>query len=492
VIVPAFRSTDTLVLLPPIVLTLFSCGTLLIDLAGRQSRNKHAWFIVFGIFGLALTGTAYFRQWSTLASAGVIRFTAAQGAVTLDGNAFFTNIVVLAATVLFFLISYRFLAIHREERAEYFALALLAQAGMYFMATASELVTLFLGIELTAICFYILVGFTRADRRSNEAAVKYLLLGAVSSGFILYGFSLLYGVAGTTELMAISSAIAERGANDPFVVLAVITIVAGLLFKISAVPFHMWTPDAYDGAPTPVTAYLSVASKVASFAVLLRLLPIALNSVRSIWEPLLAIAAVASMSVGTIAALTQERLKRLFAYSSIAHAGYILLGIVAGTETGLKGVYLYLIIYAIMNLGAFTILVSLNRSGVIGESLQDLRGLSRSHSGHAALFVVLLVSLAGLPPTAGFLAKYYIFLALIETGRYVLATIAAGYVVVSLYFYFRLVREMYFKDSERIEPLATSFGTRFALYTTSILTVLIGLYPEPVLRIGFNLAGVTR
>lgn len=491
-IVPAFRSTDTLVLLPPIVLTLFSCGTLLIDLAGRQSRNKHAWFIVFGIFGLALTGTAYFRQWSTLASAGVIRFTAAQGAVTLDGNAFFTNIVVLAATVLFFLISYRFLAIHREERAEYFALALLAQAGMYFMATASELVTLFLGIELTAICFYILVGFTRADRRSNEAAVKYLLLGAVSSGFILYGFSLLYGVAGTTELMAISSAIAERGANDPFVVLAVITIVAGLLFKISAVPFHMWTPDAYDGAPTPVTAYLSVASKVASFAVLLRLLPIALNSVRSIWEPLLAIAAVASMSVGTIAALTQERLKRLFAYSSIAHAGYILLGIVAGTETGLKGVYLYLIIYAIMNLGAFTILVSLNRSGVIGESLQDLRGLSRSHSGHAALFVVLLVSLAGLPPTAGFLAKYYIFLALIETGRYVLATIAAGYVVVSLYFYFRLVREMYFKDSERIEPLATSFGTRFALYTTSILTVLIGLYPEPVLRIGFNLAGVTR
>jgi NADH-quinone oxidoreductase subunit N len=492
VTVPVFQSTDTLVLLPPIVLTLFACGTLLIDVAGRKSWHKNAWSIVFGVFGLALTGAAYFRQWSALASAGAVRFAAAQGAVTLDGNAFFTNIVVLAATVLFFLISYRFLAIHREERAEYFALALLAQAGMYFMATASELVTLFLGIELTAICFYILVGFTRADRRSNEAAIKYLLLGAVSSGFILYGFSLLYGVAGTTELPAISSAVAERGANDPFVVLAVVTIVAGLLFKISAVPFHMWTPDAYDGAPTPVTAYLSVASKVASFAVLLRLLPITLNSVRSIWEPLLAVAAIASMSVGTIAALTQERLKRLFAYSSIAHAGYILLGIVAGTETGLKGVYLYLIIYAIMNLGAFTILVSLNRSGVIGESLRDLRGLSKSHPVHAALFVVLLISLAGLPPTAGFLPKYYIFLALIETGRYLLAAIAAAYVVVSLYFYFRLVREMYLKESERIEPLATSFGTRFALYTTSILTVLIGLYPEPVLRIGFSVAGVTR
>jgi NADH-quinone oxidoreductase subunit N len=275
-------------------------------------------------------------------------------------------------------------------------------------------------------------------------------------------------------------------------VLAVITVVVGLLFKISAVPFHMWAPDAYDGAPTPVTAFLSVASKVASFAVLLRLLPATLASARIIWEPLLVIASVASMTVGTIAALTQERLKRLFAYSSIAHAGYILLGIVAGTETGLKGAYLYLLVYAIMNLGAFTVLISLNRTGIVGEHLSDLRGLSNSHPGHAALFVILLVSLAGLPPTAGFLAKYYIFFALIETGRYYLAAVASAYVVVSLYFYFRLVREMYFKETDQRVPLAASFGTRLALYATAILTVALGLFPEPLLRIGLQIGGPVR
>jgi NADH-quinone oxidoreductase subunit N len=185
-------------------------------------------------------------------------------------------------------------------------------------------------------------------------------------------------------------------------------------------------------------------------------------------------------------------LKRLFAYSSIAHAGYILLGIVAGTETGLKGVYLYLLVYAIMNLGAFTVLISLNRSGIVGEQLSDLRGLSSSHPGHAALFVILLVSLAGLPPTAGFLAKYYIFFALIETGRYYLAAVASAYVVVSLYFYFRLVREMYFKETDQRVPLASSFGTRLALYATAILTVALGLFPEPLLRIGLQIGGPVR
>jgi NADH-quinone oxidoreductase subunit N len=491
--VPVFQFTDTLVLLPPIVLALFACGILVIDVISRRTeRHASTGLFLFGITGLVVTGLSLLRQWWAVSASGVTHFTAAQGSVTLDEISFFTNSVVLGATFLFFLISYRFLEIHHEDKAEYYALALFAQAGMYFMATGTELITLFLGLELTAICFYILVGFTRGDRRSNEAAVKYLLLGAVSSGLILYGFSLFYGIAGSTQLALIERAVAQRGSSDPFVVVGVITTVAGLLFKISAVPAHMWAPDAYDGAPAPVTAYLSVASKVASFALLLRLLPLMLGSARSLWEPLLAIAAIASMSLGTIAALTQERLKRLFAYSSIAHVGYILLGIVAGTDVGLKGVYLYLVVYAIMNLGAFSVLISLNRRGLRGETIKDLRGLAKTHPIHAALFVVLLISLAGLPPTAGFLAKYYILFALIETGRYTLAAIASAYVVVSLYFYFRLVREMYFEDAQDVEPLASSFGTRFALYATSILTVLIGVFPEPLLRLGFHVTGAGR
>ena len=252
----------------------------------------------------------------------------------------------------------------------------------------------------------------------------------------------------------------------------------------------MWAPDAYDGAPTPITAHLSVASKIASFAVILRLLPFTLNAVRSDWEPMLIVAAIASITVGTIAALTQDRLKRLFAYSSIAHAGYVLLGIITGTEAGLRGVYVYLIVYAAMNLGSFAVLTSLHRHGIAGEHLRDLRGLSVTRPVHAALFVVLLLSLAGVPPTAGFLAKYYILVALIETHHYALAVVAAAYVVVSLYLYFRLVREMYLKDSETEERLASSTGIRVALYATSALTLLIGVFPEPVLRIGFRLAGV--
>jgi NADH-quinone oxidoreductase subunit N len=486
---PVFTSADSFVLLPAILLVLFACGTLIVDVVGKKTAAPYRAVLIFGLVGLMVTALSIARQWSAMGVHGLSQFSAAQGAITIDGLSFFSNALTLGVTLLFYLISYRFLEIDAENKAEYYALALSAQAGMYVMATASELITLFLGIELTAICFYILVGFTRNDRRSNEAALKYLLLGGVASGFLLYGFSLLYGIAGSTGLQNVTKDVAARGASDPVVALAVITIVAGLFFKVAAVPFHAWAPDAYDGAPTPVTAYLSVASKIASFAVLLRLLSEMLAPARAIWVPLLAAAAIASMTVGTIAALTQDRLKRLFAYSSIAHAGYVLLGLVAGNETGLKGVYLYLLVYALMNIGAFTVLISLHRRGIAGETLGDLRGLGSAHPTHAALFVILLLSLAGIPPTAGFIGKYYIFLALIETGHYTLAAIASAYVAVSLYFYFRLVREMYLRDDGVREPLAASFGTRFALYTTSALTVLIGIFPEPVLRLGFRIAG---
>jgi NADH-quinone oxidoreductase subunit N len=488
--VPVFTSADTLVLLPAILLVVFACGTLLIDLIGPNTRNSRRLVVVFGLAGLVITALSIARQWFALSSAGVTNFTAAQGAVSIDGLSFFSNGITLGITALFFLISYQFLEISAEDKAEYYSLALFAQAGMYIMVTASELVTLFLGVELTAISFYILVGFTRRDRRSNEGALKYLLLGSVASGFLLYGFSLLYGVAGETRLNEIAAAAAQRGTGDPILVLATISIIAALLFKISAVPFHSWTPDAYDGAPTPVTAYLSVASKVASFAVLIRLLPMTLGSLHDIWVPVLAAASVASMTLGTIAALTQNRLKRLFAYSSIAHAGYLLLGLVAQNETGFRGVYLYLIVYALMEFGAFAVLTCLHRRGIAGETLADLRGLSGTHPLHAALFVVLLLSLAGIPPTAGFIGKYYIFLALIETSHYTLAAIASAYVAVSLYFYFRLVREMYLHESEVREPLASSVGIQVALYLTAGLTVLIGIFPEPVLRLGFRIAGV--
>jgi NADH-quinone oxidoreductase subunit N len=484
----SYTRADHLALLPPLLMAIFACATMLLDVAARHSAQAKRAVMGFGLVGLALTGYALFLQWRALDNAGQPFIPALDNTVTTDALSLFSNGVVLAATVILFLGAYRYLEISEEHQPEFYSLALFALCGMYFMASAVDLVLLFVGLETAAVSFYILVGFTRTDRRSNEAALKYLLLGALASGFVVYGFSLLYGISGSTRLPEVAAAVLERGPRDAFVILATVTITTGLLFKIAAVPFHTWAPDAYDGAPTPVTAHLSVASKVASFAVLIRLLGV-LAPARPIWAPMIVVAAVASLTIGSIATLNQARLKRFFAYSSIAHVGYVLLGLVANTRAGLKGVCVYLLVYAVMNLGAFTLLISLRRHGITGEWISDLRGLSKSQPVHAALFVVLLLSLAGMPPTAGFLAKYFIFVALIETGHITLAVVAAAYTAVSLYFYFRLVREMYLSDGQVAEPIAASLGIRISLVATTAFTLLIGLFPEPMLRAGLRITG---
>jgi NADH-quinone oxidoreductase subunit N len=256
-----------------------------------------------------------------------------------------------------------------------------------------------------------------------------------------------------------------------------------LLFKISAVPFHMWAPDAYEGAPTTVTAYLSVASKAASMAFLLRIFLGPLASARQVWEPILAVVAVATLTIGNLAAINQTNIKRLLAYSSISHAGYMLLGLIAGNETGINGVAVYVMVYTFMNLGAFIVVVALRRSGIIGEDLDDIAGLMHKSPGHAILMLIFLLSLAGIPPTAGFLGKYYIFLALIQTQHYTLAVIATLYVAVAIYYYFRIVRSMFIREQADKAPLASSVGLRLALAASGVLTLLIGVYPEPFLRL---------
>jgi NADH-quinone oxidoreductase subunit N len=334
-----------------------------------------------------------------------------------------------------------------------------------------------------ALCFYVMVGFLRGDKRSNEAAIKYLLLGAFSSGFLAYGFSLMYGLAGSTRLSDVTAAIAARDPWDPVVFLAMATTAVGLLFKISAVPFHMWAPDAYEGAPTTVTAYLSVASKAASLAFLVRIFTGPLGSAHEAWTPMLSFVAVATMTVGNLAAITQTNIKRLLAYSSISHAGYMLLGLIARNDTGLKGIAVYIMVYTFMNLGAFMVLIAMRRKNILGEDMEDLSGLMYKSPGYAVLMLIFLLSLAGIPPTAGFLGKYYIFLALIETQHYVLAVIATLYVAVAIYYYFRVVRSMFISEVTEKAPLASSFGLKVALGITGALTLAIGIYPEPFLRL---------
>ena len=474
----SFTATDFFALKPVILLCLFGLGILLTDLLIRDSRYR--W--LNGVTALIGQGFVAFAVWQHhvhLSEAGR-DLVALSGALVVDQFSVFFNCIFIAATILAILISVRYLEHEGEHRGEYYALMLFAQAGMAILAQGMDLVILFIGLELMALSFYVLVGFLRDDRRSNEAAIKYLLLGAFSSGLMLYGFSLLYGISGSTLLPEIARAVAERGPADPILILAIVTTSVGLLFKISAVPFHMWAPDVYEGAPTPVTAYVSVASKAASFALLLRIFLVPLFDARELWIPFLGAVALATMTVGNLAAVTQTNLKRLLAYSSISHAGYILLGLVAGNQTGLNGIAVYLLVYLFMNFGVFAVITALRREGEAAEEVDDLSGLMSRHPGYAILMLIFMLALAGIPPTAGFYGKYFIFLGLLEAEQYLLAIFAALYVAVAAYYYFRIVKVMFLTESQQ-QPasLVLSRGITLTAVVAGVLMLVIGLYPEP-------------
>jgi len=479
-----YTLTDHLTIMPALMMALFGCAILLFDFWIFPDPRQRKWLLIFVALAEGFAGYALWKQQAYLGVNGSLQ--GFQGSVTIDGFSIFFNWIFLVAAMIVALVSYHYLEIAGEHHGEYYGLLLFAQCGMYFLASGTDLVTLFIGLELMALSFYVMVGFLRTDKRSNEAALKYLLLGAFSSGFLVYGFSVLYGIAHSTKLADIAAAIAARPSWDPVVFLALITTTVGLLFKISAVPFHMWAPDAYEGAPTTVTAYLSVASKAASIAFLLRLFhgPLApFASLREVWAPMLAAVAILTMTVGNLAAINQTNIKRLLAYSSISHAGYMLLGLVAGNDTGIQGIAVYIMVYTFMNLGAFLVIVALRRQKIIGEDLDDISGLMHKSPGYAVLMLIFLLSLAGIPPTAGFLGKYYIFLSLIQTGHYVLAVIATLYVAVAIYYYFKVVRSMFINEETEKAPMATSFGLRLALGVTGVMTLAIGIYPEPFLQL---------
>jgi NADH-quinone oxidoreductase subunit N len=357
---------------------------------------------------------------------------------------------------------------------------------MMCMAAGGNIVLIFIGLELMAISTYVLVGFLRRDRRSNEAALKYLLLGAFSSGIFAYGLSLFYGLTGHTNLTDINhelTRILARDPHNPVAIVALLTTITGLLFKVAAVPFHQWAPDAYEGAPTSITGFMSVAVKAAGWAMLMRILLTGLAPMRAIWVPLLVFVSIATMTGANFAALTQTNTKRLLAYSSIAHVGYMLLGLVAGTATelnwdGVKGILVYLLVYTFMNLGAFGVITSLRHRNVIGDELDDLNGLYARAPVEAVLMLIFLLSLAGIPPLAGFWGKYFIFFSLIESGHYTLASLGVLYSVFGLYYYLKMANAMFMSQPEEEGKLPVSWSMRIALAVTGFATVYIGVMPE--------------
>ncbi|MDZ7638736.1 MAG: NADH-quinone oxidoreductase subunit N [Bryobacterales bacterium] len=478
-----YTSLDHFAILPAILMGLFGCAIFLFDFwlfpAAREKRYL-TWFV---ILAEVFVGVALYRQFVYLQSSGASSVTAFKGLLSIDGFSIFFNAMFLLAALLAALVSYRYLEEEQENHGEYYGLLLMAQCGMFFLASATELVTLFIGVELMTLTFYVLVGFLARDKRSNEAAIKYFVLGSFSSAFLAYGFSLLYGLSGSTRLAEIAVALSGRPSDDPLLLLAIVTTTVGVLFKLAAVPFHMWAPDVYEGAPTPVTAYLAVGSKAAAVAMMLRLFEGPLASSREVWEPMLAVVAVLTITVGNLGALSQNSVKRMLAYSAIAHAGYMILGLVAGNDTGIKGVVVYALVYSFMNFGAFLALIGLRQQGVTGESMEELHGLMRRNGPAAMMMLIFLVSLAGIPPTAGFIAKYYIFLALLQTGHYVLAVIGVLYVAVAIYYYFRVVRAMFLEEPGTTLNVVPSTGMRVALAVTGIGTLGLGIFAEPFLRL---------
>jgi NADH-quinone oxidoreductase subunit N len=472
-------------MLPMVELTIFALGILLIDL---MVPREWKWINAVGAFvGVVFAAVCVWQIQSTLPR-GAAGF---YNSLLVDRFAIYFWYLFLAGAAIAILMSVHYLELEDEHHGEYYSLLLLSVVGMMCMAAGYDIVLLFIGLELMAISTYVLVGFLRRDRRSNEAALKYLLLGAFSSGIFAYGLSLFYGISGSTNLAVIARKVSVLDPHNPVVVIALLTTMVGLLFKIAAVPFHQWAPDAYEGAPTCITGFMSVAVKAAAWALLLRILLWGLWPLRSIYTPVIVFVSIATMTGANFAALTQTNTKRLLAYSSIAHVGYMLLAFVAmgtslpgspGFNDGFKGILIYLLVYTFMNLGAFAVITSLRQRNVIGDELDDMAGLYQRAPVEAVLMLLFLLSLAGIPPAAGFLGKYYIFLSLIESQHYWLASLGVLYSLFGLYYYLKIANSMLMRAPMETERLPLSLGMRCALGVTALATIVIGVFPEPFIR----------
>lgn len=459
-------------LMPELVLTFLGCLIFIVDpFISKENKSFLGWL---GLAGLMVAIFYSLGLWGR----NEIIFS---GMYAVDKFAVFFKILLLVVTSLTILISLRYLVVEDINMGEYYGLVILTTLGMVIMSAGTDLISIYLGLELMSLSLYVLSGFIRRDPKSQEAALKYFLLGAFTSGILLYGIVLLYGITGTTNLNEISKFLTQKEMTFSIpLVLSMILLVTGLGFKISFVPFHMWVPDVYEGAPTSITAYMSVGTKAAGFAALLRIFMIGIVILKPHWTILLWLLAVFTMTAGNIIAIAQKSLKRMLAYSSIAHAGYILVGFIAGNEIGLAAVLFYLVAYVFMNIAAFSMIILLCREGNRGDQISDFTGISKTNPYVAFAFIIIFMSLAGIPPTAGFVGKLYLFAAAIETNFIWLAIIGLLNTIFAIYYYFRVVMGMYMKEPEgEIKLVPSSPMLKLALAIMVIAIIAIGVYPGP-------------
>lgn len=474
--IPIPLTRDLLALWPETVMMLSACGVLVADIIVPHHRKHVIGWSCFAIVCVTLLFLALLPPQGGSVLSGMF---------IADGYGAFFKAIFLISSALTILVSLRYLDDENSHHGEYYALLLFATLGMMLMASGGDLITIYLGLELMSLPTYVLVGFIRRDVISIEGAVKYFLMGAFTSGILLYGLALLYGLTGSTNLDAVAQKLAGLSLDDPALILAMVLVVVGFGFKIAAVPFHMWAPDAYEGAPTSITAFMSSAVKAAAFAGLARVFIVALLPLAPRWEPLLWILAALSMIIGNLVALAQTSLKRLLAYSSIAHAGYALIGIVAAIQAkgaGVSGTLFYLFAYMFTTMGTFSMIILLTHQGFRGDKIADFAGLGRTHPLPAFMYIIFFLSLAGIPPTAGFVGKLLIFRAAIEGGFVVLAVIGVLTSAIAAYYYFMVIKTMFMDEPVADLTLSPSRPLHVGLAIMVLATLFLGLFPNLVIQ----------
>jgi NADH-quinone oxidoreductase subunit N len=456
--------------LPEIVLACIGMAILVFGVLRRQDNNNTVLCAMFTIGGFLITGMLVVNG---AAGSGY------HGQYVADAFSAFNKVLILSGAALSLILSLDWNRQQGIARFEFPVLILFSTIGMMVMASASNLMTLYLGLELQSLALYVLAAFARDDLRSSEAGLKYFVLSGLASGLLLYGISLVYGFSGTMDFMQLRGLLAQPDAASPGLIVGIVFVLVGLAFKVSAVPFHMWTPDVYEGAPTPVTVFFATAPKVAAMALLLRVMATPFGHLLGAWQSLIVIVSIASMILGALAAIGQSNIKRLMAYSSIGHMGYALIGLAVGTPEGIRGVLVYMVIYVFMTVGTFGCIIAMRRNGRAVEQISDLSGLGANDPALALAMAVFMFSLAGIPLMSGFFAKLYIFLAAVQGGLWTLAVIGELTSVVGAFYYSRIIKVMYFDAPAGLcdrRPAALSF----VVAATGLFTAFFFLFPAPV------------
>ena len=473
----AVQEVNFSAVMPSLVLTLFGMAILLVSVFSPRGKTTHVSWI--SLIAIVVTALVSLGGWND-------RQVGFFGSIELDNFATFFNIIFLLAAGLTILMSDDYLKREGYPVGEYYPLILFTTAGAMWMAAGTDLMTIFLGLEVLSISLYVLAGMFRGQLRSNEAGLKYFLLGAFSTGFLLYGVALIYGSTGSTQLAGIASFLRDNPdtLTSAMMIAGMLLLGTGFLFKIAAAPFHMWTPDVYQGAPTPIAAFMSAGPKAAAFAAFLRVFVVGLEEMQAEWTSLLWVLAVLTMIVGNIIAIKQDNIKRMLAYSSVAHAGYALVGMVAANEVGKAGILFYMLAYTFMNIGAFAVLVLAGKRGEENLTLEGFSGFGYRRPFLAICLTIFLFSLMGIPPTAGFAGKFYIFAGAVKAGYVWLAVLGVLNSAVSLYYYLRVMVYMYFREpSEDFSWVSMPAGATISIVLAIAGVLILGLVPSPVMEL---------